>query len=358
MQEQPGGVPAAAAAGGGAGGGGAPSAPSAPAPAADGRVVATSPAPGVAGGLPLVHVHLPAVDSTNAFARAAARAGELDARALTAVTASAQTAGRGRGGRSWLSSAAGGDVTCTFAFCVPPAAVPRAYLLSPLLALVAARTLQAALDGAGAGGAAAPGGGAPAAAAGPPPPRVSVGIKWPNDLVAGGARKVGGILCELELLPSGAAWAALGVGVNVNSSPAGLLAGLARPAWPASSLSAEAGRALDVAGVTRELIAAFGRELPAWLAAGGDFGAWLPAYAAASVVLGRRVRFADGPRAVMGLAVGVAPSGGLLVAEEEWDGSAAGGRAGAPPREFIAGEVTGLTLVDGSEVVGGEGEPA
>ena len=186
-------------------------------------------------------VHLASVDSTNAFARRAVRGGSLDASRVTVVTACEQTAGRGRLSRAWLSSA--DDIKLSFAFALPPSAVPTAYLLSALASVAACRAASSALGGAR-----------------------CCGVKWPNDVVAGGARKVGGILCELEAAAGGGAgggaaaagfWAIVGIGLNVNSMPEGLLATLERPSWPASTLRAEAGRAIDAGALTEALIAGF-----------------------------------------------------------------------------------------------------
>ncbi|MDX6692137.1 MAG: BirA family transcriptional regulator [Solirubrobacteraceae bacterium] len=117
-------------------------------------------------------LHLRATDSTNERARALARAGAPHG---TLVTAGAQSAGRGRQGRTWSA---------------PPG---RALLMSlvlrdlpPLLPLAAAVAV--------------------ADIAGP-----SATIKWPNDVLLD-ERKVAGILVEGRPQEG---WAVLGIGVNV-----------------------------------------------------------------------------------------------------------------------------------------------
>ena len=169
-------------------------------------------------------IHLPTVDSTNVFATS--RAATFDPAALTVVTAEEQTAGRGRLGRQW-SSGAGLDVTATFAFRLPPGRTATAYQLSPFLAVIVRRVLAAH--------------------------GVTAGIKWPNDLLLGGRRKFAGILCELEAT-GGGYWAALGVGVNVNSVAEVLGAAILRPAWPLTTLKTETGRAWDVRQLTDDLV--------------------------------------------------------------------------------------------------------
>lgn len=80
-------------------------------------------------------------------------------------------------------------------------------------------------------------------------------LKWPNDLLAGGA-KVGGILLERE----GEAVIA-GFGVNLARHPDSL-------DRPATSLAALAGSAPDVMEFADELAAAFARWLGCWRSEG------------------------------------------------------------------------------------------
>lgn len=185
---------------------------------------------------PLANLHFRSLESTNAYARQ--HAASFDPAAITVVSADEQTAGRGRLGREWRSTV-GKDVIMTFAFPIPPHAVPSAYLLSPLLAVVATRVLRRLAT-------------------------PKIGIKWPNDLIYGGIKKVGGILCEVEAVSGGSGggtntgsshlptfWAALGLGINVNSLPGDF--GLARPVWPLTTLLVETGAQLDVPHLRAQL---------------------------------------------------------------------------------------------------------
>jgi BirA family biotin operon repressor/biotin-[acetyl-CoA-carboxylase] ligase len=118
--------------------------------------------------------------STNADLLAEARSGTRDGLVLVAE---AQTAGRGRLGRRWVSPPRG---TLTFSVLLRPAGVPARLLgWLPLLAGVAAASALARTAGVGAR------------------------LKWPNDVVADGA-KLAGILAER--------WGeaiVLGIGINV-----------------------------------------------------------------------------------------------------------------------------------------------
>jgi BirA family biotin operon repressor/biotin-[acetyl-CoA-carboxylase] ligase len=97
-----------------------------------------------------------------------------------------QAAGRGRRGRSWLASfGAGICLSISWQF----AEVPRQ--LSALSLAIGVRVLRA-LRGLGAEG---------------------LGVKWPNDLLAG-QRKLGGILIELRAESGGPAYVVIGIGIN------------------------------------------------------------------------------------------------------------------------------------------------
>lgn len=121
-------------------------------------------------------VHYRATTSTNDRARELAVAGAPHG---TLVTASAQSAGRGRQGRDW-SAPAGRALLCSLVIRGAP----------PLLSLAA-------------GVAVAEVAGAEAA------------VKWPNDVLIDG-RKVAGILVEGRPQEG---WAVLGIGLNVAVGP-------------------------------------------------------------------------------------------------------------------------------------------
>lgn len=104
------------------------------------------------------------------------------------VIAEAQTAGRGRRGRSWASPA---RRNLYFSVVLRPELPPAR---APELTLVASVAICDALRQAG----------------------VEAGIKWPNDLLASG-RKIAGVLTELAAEPDRVHWVVLGAGVNVNS---------------------------------------------------------------------------------------------------------------------------------------------
>jgi len=199
-------------------------------------------------------LHLRTIDSTNERARALAVTGAPHG---TLITASEQSAGRGRQGRRW-SAPAGQALLMSLILRDPPR-------LLPLAAAVAIAVLAG--DGAR--------------------------IKWPNDVQADG-RKVAGILVEGRPQER---WAVLGIGVNVavrlEELPAELLE-------TAGTLGLT-GR--DVEPVLQRLLA----ELATWLPR--DETAILDAWRARDALLGREVRWNGNS----GRAAGVDRDGRLLV---------------------------------------------
>jgi BirA family biotin operon repressor/biotin-[acetyl-CoA-carboxylase] ligase len=204
--------------------------------------------------LGLPRLHLRSTTSTSDRARALALAGAPHG---MLVTASEQSAGRGRQGRTW-SAPAGHALLCSLVLRDPP-------LLLPLAAGVAV-----------------------AEVCGP-----DARIKWPNDVQVDG-RKVAGILAEGRPQER---WAVLGIGVNVavrlEDLPPELHA-------TAGTLGLEP---RDVEGVLARLL----RALEAALAL--EPAAVLGAWRARDALLGREIRWSGGT----GRAAGIDGSGRLVV---------------------------------------------
>ena len=129
-------------------------------------------------------VILAMTDSTN---RVAMEMAENGAPHGTVVVADAQTAGRGRMGRRWVSPA---GKNLYVSLLLRPS-VPT--VEAPLLALVAGVALADAVEAVD----------------------VPASLKWPNDLYCGG-RKAAGILAEMASDPDGVRHVVIGVGLNVN----------------------------------------------------------------------------------------------------------------------------------------------
>jgi BirA family biotin operon repressor/biotin-[acetyl-CoA-carboxylase] ligase len=192
-------------------------------------------------------LHLRSVGSTNARARELAEQGAPHG---TLVTASEQTAGRGRQGRSWVTP--------------PGSAIAASVILREFDDLLPLRAGLAVADLAG----------------------DSALVKWPNDVLLDG-RKVAGILVEARA-PD---WAVVGIGVNVTSVPPDV-------ADIATSLGRE-----DVEAALGELMAALDARVAQPAAE------VLAALRERDALLGRRVRWSAGE----GVGAGIDESGALLV---------------------------------------------
>lgn len=156
-----------------------------------------------------LHAH-DTLPSTNTEALERARAGEIGP---LWVVASRQEAGRGRRGHHWTSLP--GNLTASVLWPVAGVAPEKVATLGFVAGLALAQALADAC------------GTVPASAGGGPGPCFR--LKWPNDVLAGGA-KLAGILLEAETLPGGRRAVAIGFGVNVAAAPAGL-------AYPATALA-------------------------------------------------------------------------------------------------------------------------
>jgi BirA family biotin operon repressor/biotin-[acetyl-CoA-carboxylase] ligase len=175
--------------------------------------------------------------STNFDLLAAARAGAAEG---TVLVAEAQAAGRGRLGRRWASPPRAG---LTFSVLLRPLGVPAASLgWLPLLTGVA--TVAAVRDVAA----------------------TDAALKWPNDVLAGGA-KLGGILAERT---GGAV--VVGVGINVWQGRADLPEGPAATSVALEAAAGDAARcpAADGPGLRERLLAELLAGLSRWYLAWRD----------------------------------------------------------------------------------------
>jgi BirA family transcriptional regulator, biotin operon repressor / biotin---[acetyl-CoA-carboxylase] ligase len=142
------------------------------------------------------------IDSTNEEAKRLAAAGGQHG---AVIWAEAQTAGKGREGRTWVSEA--GNLFCSLLLqpCVLQTRLPQ---LSFVTSLALYRALEGVVHS-----------------------THNLALKWPNDILLDD-KKLGGIL--LETLPdpeSDARWVIIGVGVNVEHYPKDMR-------YPATSLKA------------------------------------------------------------------------------------------------------------------------
>lgn len=218
----------------------------------------------------------PSLASTNTTLREWAEAGAPHG---ATVIAEAQTAGRGRLGRSFASPDGAGLYMSVL--LRTPTEGERLPLLTPFAAVAAAEAIEA-LTG------------------------VTVGIKWVNDLWVG-SKKIAGILTEGAFSPDGElAYAIVGIGVN-------LLAGCLPP-----ELAPIAAAIGDFAPPpSREALAAAILDRLLGDTAALSTADFLPEYRRRSVVLGRQVTARDGDRTLIGVAREILDDGSLLLETPE-----------------------------------------
>lgn len=128
------------------------------------------------------------LDSTNAEARRRAESGDLGP---VWITATRQSAGRGRRGRTWETAT--GNLAATLLIATDKAPADAAQI--SFVAALAAADLAEAFLGIGV-----------------------ARLKWPNDLMIHG-RKAAGILVESGTTPSKGLWLAVGLGINLAHAP-------------------------------------------------------------------------------------------------------------------------------------------
>ena len=236
--------------------------------------------------------HFFQTDSTNRVAMELGYAGEPEG---TVVMAEAQTAGRGRSGRSWHSERGTG---LYFTVLLRPRLSPAQ---APLLTMLAGVSAQAAIQ----------------AQTGLLPE-----LKWPNDLLLNG-KKIGGILTEMHAEPSAVRFVIVGIGINVNQEkfPAEL-------SVIATSLRKESGRMSYRLELLARLLAQFENDYNRFLREGPGFV--VERFQSVSgFAQGRRVRVETGAESYLGTTAGLSAEGLLLVARDN-----------GPLVTVIAGDVT------------------
>jgi BirA family biotin operon repressor/biotin-[acetyl-CoA-carboxylase] ligase len=232
-----------------------------------------------------------AVASTQAVVRGWLDAGSEE---VAVAVAGYQTAGLGRHGREWLAPA-GAGLLLSVGF--RPADLPagHAWRLAAIVALAmrdAAEEVAGLKDG-------------------------TIGLKWPNDLVAEGPQailvKVGGVLGESVAYVSRIESAVVGIGVNTDWRASDFPWALA-PAM--TSLRELAGRRpIDNDLLLDGFLSRLEPRYEALKAGSFDAAGW----STAQRTTGRNVQVELGDRTISGLAAGVDPETGALQVRDETD---------------------------------------
>lgn len=218
-----------------------------------------------------------ATNSTNDVVEKLARDGVKEG---VVVFAEAQTKGRGRLGRTWLSPARKG---LWFSLLLRPDLRPQgATQLTVAAATALARAIRRQTN-------------------------LSPEIKWPNDILLRG-KKVAGILTELNAELDHVKYLIIGIGVDVNLTATDLPAELRKTA---TSLRIESGQPV----LRPELAAAVLQELDADYARvrAGKFEAVADEWEAQCTTIGHQVTIRMGARVLCGVAEALDPEGALLL---------------------------------------------
>jgi BirA family biotin operon repressor/biotin-[acetyl-CoA-carboxylase] ligase len=216
------------------------------------------------------------VTSTNDVARELADSGAGEG---TTVVAEEQTSGRGRLGRTWLSTK--NDGLYHSIILRPDISPSDAPVLTLVIAVALAELIQEQYH-------------------------LPVDIKWPNDILIGDC-KLAGILAEIEIATDRLAYVIAGVGVNINQSsfPPEM-------ALYATSLKLETGQTIDLDDFRQKLYV----KLDAW------YDTFLTQDATeitrrwaelSSYAEGKSVNVITGDRTISGATRGLTPAGALIV---------------------------------------------
>lgn len=218
----------------------------------------------------------PEIDSTNRYLIDEARDGAPEG---VVAVADAQTAGRGRLGRTW--SAPPGSSLLVSILVRPSIDLARAHLVTMAAGVAACEAVFVVAD-------------------------FAPSLKWPNDLVVGG-RKLAGMLSEAEVGDGRLDALVVGIGINVNwdEFPDEIAA-------TATACNVEAGRPVDRDALLHTLLHRFDAQYATLLGADGP-AAVLAAYRQRCATLGREVRVEVAHGSFTGTALDVTETGHLLV---------------------------------------------
>ncbi len=239
--------------------------------------------------------HYEKVDSTNEVARMRAAKGAGEG---LLVVAEEQTGGRGRLGRQWYSSRSKGIF---FTLLLRPPVNPSRASQITMLAAVSLASAIRSETGIG----------------------VGVGIKWPNDLLAGG-KKICGILAELSAELDRIGYLVVGVGINANQDPGDFPADVQETA---TSLKLETGKTVSRVRLLQASLKSFEHWYGLWLELG--FEPVRAAWKRMSVSLNCPVRIQTLDKSWEGWAEDVDSDGALLLR-----------LPGGNLQRFVSGEVS------------------
>lgn len=217
------------------------------------------------------------VDSTNDAAFDGARQKGADG---LVVLAQSQRKGRGRHGRRWQSPP-GANVLMSVLLATPAGAAGKNW--HEPLTIAAGLAVAEGLEEAAA---------------------LRCELKWPNDVLVGGA-KIAGILVEVRKV-AGRSWAVVGIGINANAHPPA-----GQVELPATSVAEHTGGAADRLEIVRAVL----RRLDDWVERiPADLVDVRRRWLARCGMVNQRLTVASGGREYVGRVLDVSPLEGLVLA--------------------------------------------
>jgi len=217
--------------------------------------------------------YFPRIGSTMDAARELAKKG---AREGTIVIAEAQTRGRGRLSREWLSPEGGIYFTIILRPRISPAYAPRINLMA---AIAVAATIRKLFG-------------------------LKAELKWPNDVLIAG-RKVCGILAEMDAEMDVVNFVNVGIGINANTS-------VPQFERTATSLKDMLGREISRKEFVSALLVELERQQPLLMTAN-----LLKQWKKLSVTLNREVRVVSLGDEVVGQAIDIDATGALMLRDKD-----------------------------------------
>lgn len=226
--------------------------------------------------------HLHWFEETTSTSTIAMNLGHEGAPHGTVVLADAQTKGRGRMGRSWVSPP-GKNLYLSILLRpdLPPTRAPE-------LTLLAAVAVHETLDALG----------------------VRPAVKWPNDIEVNGKKTVG-ILCEMSAELSGLRYVVIGIGIDVNMAVEDFPPEIASIA---TSLECALGRKLDRSEILASLLSNFERWLDVHAREG--FEPVRRRWSECTNLFGTRVRARMTQGDLVGVVEGLDTDGALLLRDD------------------------------------------
>lgn len=226
-------------------------------------------------------IYFEEIDSTNEVAKRLAREGAEEG---TLVVAEAQTKGKGRLGRQWLSPP--GEGIYFTLILRPPFPPQRAPQMTLIAAVAVARALSETTG-------------------------LEVKIKWPNDILVNG-RKVAGILTEMVADMDRIHCLVVGIGININQEKVAFPPEVAEIA---TSLKVELGRSLLRLPILIKCLSELERVYDIWQKEG--FRPLLAEWKALSHTLGQWVKVNMMDEIVEGKAVEIEEDGSLIIQQKD-----------------------------------------